>query len=83
MTRLADIAQMTAPMARFVSGLARDAALYYEAADRLQRVCDAAGVDGIDDALKFGHVTELADYVALYGRLPEFKSEMVYFRITR
>ena len=81
--RLSELMQITAPMARFASGLARDAARYYAAADRLQRVCDVAGIDGIDDALKFGHVSELADFVALYGRLPGSQSEMTYFRIMR
>ena len=79
--RLSEIAQITAPMARFVSGLARDATLYYEAADRLQRLCDRIGVAGIDEALQFGHVSELADFVALTGRLPESRAEMIFYRV--
>ena len=78
---MTSLPQITAPMARFVNNLARNAARYYEAADRLQRLCDAVGIDGIDAALQYGHVNELADFVALYGRLPSSFGEMVAYRL--
>ena len=77
---MTSLPQITAPMARFVNNLARNAARYYEAADRLQRLCDALGIDGIDAALQYGHVSELTGFVALTGELPASRSEMMAYR---
>ena len=77
---MTSLPQITAPMVRRMSDLARNAARYHEAAAKLQRLCDALGIDGIDAALQYGHVSELTGFVALTGELPASRSEMMAYR---